>query len=152
MTGFCLKREGKRWRIELRRRAEDLERIVEEQTAAIKGMGELVKAWMRGSPALSRLTDPTAMKAYTFLKAGVIKGLSIGYDTIKDAMGGKHPTTEGASTLGSRRSHLSHEPIGDGFGSKKQLGRASGRSQSSIAFGNQKPGRADEEVVGKLNV
>ena len=29
------------------------------------------------------LTDPTAQKAYTFMKAGVVKGLSIGYDTIK---------------------------------------------------------------------
>lgn len=29
------------------------------------------------------LSDPTARKAYTFMKAGVIKGLSIGYDTIQ---------------------------------------------------------------------
>jgi hypothetical protein len=29
------------------------------------------------------LTDPTAQKAYTFMKAGVVKGLSIGYDTIQ---------------------------------------------------------------------
>jgi len=34
------------------------------------------------------LDDPTAMKAYQLLKAGIIKGLSIGYDTIKDAMDG----------------------------------------------------------------
>lgn len=32
------------------------------------------------------LSDPTAMKAYQLLKAKVISGLSIGYDTIKDAM------------------------------------------------------------------
>ena len=31
------------------------------------------------------LSDPTAAKAYQFLKAGIIKGLSIGYDTIKSA-------------------------------------------------------------------
>jgi hypothetical protein len=31
------------------------------------------------------LSDPTAAKAYSFLKAGIIKGLSIGYDTIKAA-------------------------------------------------------------------
>ena len=30
------------------------------------------------------LSDPTAQKAYTFMKAGVIKGLSIGYDTIQE--------------------------------------------------------------------
>jgi hypothetical protein len=29
------------------------------------------------------LSDPTAKKAYTFMKAGVIKGLSIGYDTVQ---------------------------------------------------------------------
>jgi HK97 family phage prohead protease len=29
------------------------------------------------------LSDPTAKKAYTFMKSGVIKGLSIGYDTIQ---------------------------------------------------------------------
>jgi uncharacterized protein len=29
------------------------------------------------------LSDPTAQKAYQFLKAGIIKGLSIGYDTKK---------------------------------------------------------------------
>jgi uncharacterized protein len=29
------------------------------------------------------LSDPTAQKAYTFMKAGIIKGLSIGYDTIQ---------------------------------------------------------------------
>jgi uncharacterized protein len=29
------------------------------------------------------LSDPTAQKAFTFLKAGVIKGLSIGYDVIE---------------------------------------------------------------------
>jgi uncharacterized protein len=28
------------------------------------------------------LSDPTAMKAYTFLKAGITKGLSIGYDAV----------------------------------------------------------------------
>ena len=31
------------------------------------------------------LSDPTAAKAYSFLKAGIIKGLSIGYETIKSA-------------------------------------------------------------------
>jgi HK97 family phage prohead protease len=31
------------------------------------------------------LSDPTAAKAYQFLKAGIIKGLSIGYETIKAA-------------------------------------------------------------------
>lgn len=31
------------------------------------------------------LEDPTAQKAYTFLKKGIIKGLSIGYDTVKAA-------------------------------------------------------------------
>lgn len=31
------------------------------------------------------LSDPTAAKAYSFLKAGIIKGLSIGYDTVKAA-------------------------------------------------------------------
>ena len=31
------------------------------------------------------LSDPTAQKAYQFMKAGVIKGLSIGYDTEKAA-------------------------------------------------------------------
>jgi HK97 family phage prohead protease len=29
------------------------------------------------------LQDPTALKAYTFIKAGIIKGISIGYDTIQ---------------------------------------------------------------------
>jgi len=29
------------------------------------------------------LSDPTARKAYTFMKAGVIRGLSIGYDTVQ---------------------------------------------------------------------
>ncbi len=29
------------------------------------------------------LSDPTAQKAYTLMKAGVVKGLSIGYDTIQ---------------------------------------------------------------------
>jgi uncharacterized protein len=29
------------------------------------------------------LSDPTAQKAYTFMKAGVTKGMSIGYDTIQ---------------------------------------------------------------------
>ena len=29
------------------------------------------------------LSDPVAQKAYTFMKAGVVKGLSIGYDTIQ---------------------------------------------------------------------
>jgi uncharacterized protein len=29
------------------------------------------------------LSDPTAQKAYSFLKAGILKGLSIGYDTVK---------------------------------------------------------------------
>jgi uncharacterized protein len=31
------------------------------------------------------LSDPTAQKAYSFLKAGIIKGLSIGYETVKSA-------------------------------------------------------------------
>jgi hypothetical protein len=30
------------------------------------------------------MSDPTAQKAYTFMKAGVVKGLSIGYDTIQE--------------------------------------------------------------------
>lgn len=34
------------------------------------------------------LSDATAMKAYQFLKAGILKGLSIGYDTIKSAFVG----------------------------------------------------------------
>ena len=34
------------------------------------------------------LSDPTAQKAYQFLKAGIVKGLSIGYDTVKSAMNG----------------------------------------------------------------
>jgi HK97 family phage prohead protease len=34
------------------------------------------------------LTDPTAQKAYTFMKAGVVKGLSIGYETIQSTMDG----------------------------------------------------------------
>jgi uncharacterized protein len=34
------------------------------------------------------LTDPTAQKAYTFMKAGVVKGLSIGYDTIQSTYDG----------------------------------------------------------------
>jgi HK97 family phage prohead protease len=34
------------------------------------------------------LQDPTALKAYTFLKAGVIKGLSIGYETLQSSMEG----------------------------------------------------------------
>jgi uncharacterized protein len=29
------------------------------------------------------LSDPTAQKAHTFMKAGVVKGLSIGYDTVQ---------------------------------------------------------------------
>jgi HK97 family phage prohead protease len=29
------------------------------------------------------LSDPTAQKAYSFLKAGIIKGLSIGFETVK---------------------------------------------------------------------
>jgi hypothetical protein len=29
------------------------------------------------------LNDPTAQKAHTFVKAGIVKGLSIGYDTIQ---------------------------------------------------------------------
>jgi HK97 family phage prohead protease len=29
------------------------------------------------------LSDPTAQKAYSFLKAGILKGLSIGYETVK---------------------------------------------------------------------
>ena len=32
------------------------------------------------------LSDPTAAKAYQFLKAGIIKGLSIGYETIKSTL------------------------------------------------------------------
>jgi uncharacterized protein len=31
------------------------------------------------------LSDPTAAKAYQFLKAGIIRGLSIGYETVKSA-------------------------------------------------------------------
>jgi hypothetical protein len=34
------------------------------------------------------LEDPTARKAYTFMKAGVVKGLSIGYETIQSTMDG----------------------------------------------------------------
>jgi uncharacterized protein len=34
------------------------------------------------------LTDPTAQKAYTFMKAGVVKGLSIGYDTFQSTYDG----------------------------------------------------------------
>jgi hypothetical protein len=34
------------------------------------------------------LSDPTAKKAYTFMKSGVIKGLSIGYDTIQASYDG----------------------------------------------------------------
>jgi HK97 family phage prohead protease len=34
------------------------------------------------------LTDPTAQKAYTFMQAGVVKGLSIGFDTIQSTMDG----------------------------------------------------------------
>jgi hypothetical protein len=34
------------------------------------------------------LSDPTAQKAYTFMKAGIVKGLSIGYDTIKSSFVG----------------------------------------------------------------
>ena len=34
------------------------------------------------------LQDPTAQKAYTFMKAGVIKGLSIGYETLQSKMNG----------------------------------------------------------------
>jgi HK97 family phage prohead protease len=34
------------------------------------------------------LSDPTAQKAYSFLKAGIIKGLSIGYETVKSAFVG----------------------------------------------------------------
>jgi uncharacterized protein len=29
------------------------------------------------------LSDPTAQKAHTFMKAGEVKGLSVGYDTIQ---------------------------------------------------------------------
>jgi uncharacterized protein len=32
------------------------------------------------------LSDPTAKKAYEFLKAGVIRGLSIGFETIQDSL------------------------------------------------------------------
>jgi HK97 family phage prohead protease len=34
------------------------------------------------------LSDPTAKKAHTFLKSGVIRGLSIGYDTIQSSYSG----------------------------------------------------------------
>jgi hypothetical protein len=34
------------------------------------------------------LQDPTALKAYTFMKAGVIKGLSIGFETLQSTMDG----------------------------------------------------------------
>lgn len=30
------------------------------------------------------MTDPTAQKAYTFMKSGVVKGLSIGYDVLQE--------------------------------------------------------------------
>jgi Escherichia/Staphylococcus phage prohead protease len=34
------------------------------------------------------LQDPTAQKAYLFLKSGVIRGMSIGYETIQSSMDG----------------------------------------------------------------
>jgi HK97 family phage prohead protease len=34
------------------------------------------------------LQDPTALKAYTFIKAGVIKGMSIGYECLQSTMDG----------------------------------------------------------------
>jgi hypothetical protein len=34
------------------------------------------------------LSDPTARKAYTFMKAGVTRGLSIGYETVQSTMDG----------------------------------------------------------------
>ena len=34
------------------------------------------------------LQDPTALKAYTFMKAGVIKGMSIGFETLQSTMDG----------------------------------------------------------------
>ena len=34
------------------------------------------------------LQDPTAQKAYTFMKAGVIKGMSIGFETLQSTMDG----------------------------------------------------------------
>src|ERR1700761_3655102 len=34
------------------------------------------------------LQDPTALKAYTFMKAGVIKGMSIGFETLQSKMDG----------------------------------------------------------------
>jgi HK97 family phage prohead protease len=34
------------------------------------------------------LQDPTVLKAYTFMKAGVIKGMSIGFETLQSSMDG----------------------------------------------------------------
>jgi hypothetical protein len=34
------------------------------------------------------LTDPVAMKAYNLMKAGIVKGLSIGYDVVKESFDG----------------------------------------------------------------
>ena len=34
------------------------------------------------------LADPTARKCYEFLKSGIIRGLSIGYDTVKQSYDG----------------------------------------------------------------
>jgi HK97 family phage prohead protease len=34
------------------------------------------------------LQDPTALKAYTFMKAGVIKGMSIGFETLQSSING----------------------------------------------------------------
>ncbi|MBB5331870.1 HK97 family phage prohead protease [Tunturiibacter gelidoferens] len=34
------------------------------------------------------LSDPTAKKAHTFMKAGIVKGMSIGYDTIQSTFDG----------------------------------------------------------------
>jgi hypothetical protein len=34
------------------------------------------------------LSDPTAKKAYTFMKAGITRGLSIGYETVQSTMDG----------------------------------------------------------------
>jgi Escherichia/Staphylococcus phage prohead protease len=34
------------------------------------------------------LQDPTPLKAYTFMKAGIIKGMSVGFETLQSSMDG----------------------------------------------------------------